>query len=326
MLIALIQLTLGVVILFFGGGYLVQGATRVALLSRLSTTVIGLTVVAMGTSLPELAVSMGAAARGVPDLAYGNIVGSNVFNVGAILAITALIGPVVANLQTVKMQYPFMLGAAVVVVLLSLNGKIGRLEGGAFLATLILFIAYVVYASRREMAEDEALALDREVQRAAHVQESAGRAWGVNLLLIGIGIVGLVGGAELVVRGAVKVALAVGVDGRVVGLTVVAMGTSLPELATSVVAARRRELEIALANIIGSNIFNLLAILGATAAIFPVPIHPRAIGVDNWVMLAFCAAILPSLYIERRVSRRDAAILLTGFVLYIGYVVVTRAS
>ncbi len=326
MTIALIQLGLGLTLLYFGGEYLVRGATRVALLSRLSTAVIGLTVVAMGTSLPELAVSVEAAARGETDLAYGNIIGSNVFNVGAILALAAILGTIRAPRQTVKTEYPFMLMSAVVVVVLGGNRMVGRLEGAAFLVALVLFMCYAVYLSKREVATDQALATAREVARTAQVEQGTKRAWGLNLAFVIIGIVGLVAGADQVVRGATRVALGLGVDGRVIGLTVVAMGTSLPELAATVVAARHGQNEIALGNIIGSNVFNLLGILGTTATVFPVPIHPRAVALDNWVMLAFCAVLVFPLYFEGRVSRRDGVILIAGFVTYMTYVVWTGAS
>ncbi len=326
MLLPIGQLVIGLVLLYLGGEYLVRGATRIALLARLSTAVIGLTVVAMGTSLPELAVSMDAAARGATDLAYGNIIGSNIFNVGAILGLSAVLGTIKATRQTVRTEYPFMLAAAVVVVLLGFNRIISRVEGILFLLALFAFMAYVLYLSRRELAKNEELSISREVKRAAHTKRGSGRAWGINLLLVAIGIVGLVGGADQVVQGAVEIALKLGVDGRVVGLTVVAMGTSLPELAASIVAARQGENDIALANIVGSNIFNLLAILGATAAVFPVPIHPRAVVLDNWVMLAFCAALFPPMYFTRRVSRRDGLILMAAFVAYMTFVVVTELS
>ncbi len=324
MLIALVELAAGLVALFGGGHYLVRGATAVALLLRVSPSVIGLTVVAMGTSMPELAVSLDAAAKGVTDISYGNVIGSNIFNIGAILGIAALLGTIPVHRQTVRIEYPFMLVVSALVVLLGRDGIIDHLEGIFFLVSLVLFLSYIVYLARREVVADEAVDLEREVRRAAHLDGGTGRALGRNIAFLAMGTGALILGAELVVQGAVTVARTAGVEERVIGLTIVAMGTSLPELATTVVAARNREQEIALGNIVGSNIFNVLAILGTTAAVIPVPIHPRAGAVDNWVMLAFAAVLFPMMVWGRSVSRRDGVVLLVGFVAYLVWVVVVR--
>jgi cation:H+ antiporter len=323
MLLALAQLVAGVTALFVGGHYLVQGATRIALFARISAAVVGLTVVAMGTSLPEMAVSVEAAARGSTDLAFANIVGSSIFNIGAILGITAAVVPVAVKRQTIRIEYPFMLVVAGVVVLLCRDLLVDRVEGSFLFLALILFTVFVVYISRRDVEQDEAKSLEQDVQRAAKFKEGKGRAWGISLTMVSLGIVALIGGADLVVRGAVTIADAVGVDERVIGLTVVAMGTSLPELATSAVAALQGERDIALANVIGSNLFNLLGVLGATAIVFPVPLNPAAT-LDNWVMLAFCIALFPLMLVGRRVSRVDGILLLAGLSVYITYVVLTR--
>ena len=324
MLIALVELVLGLVVLFGGGHYLVRGSTAVALLLRISPAVVGLTVVAMGTSMPELAVSLDAAAKGVTDISYGNIIGSNIFNIGAILGIAALLGTIPVQRQTIRIEYPFMLVVSALVVLLGRDGIIDHLEGIFFIVSLVLFLSYIVYLTRRDVLADDAVNLEREVRRAAHANGGTGRALGRNVAFIVLGIGGLILGAELVVQGAVTVARTLGIEDRVIGLTIVAMGTSLPELATTVVAAKDREQEIALGNIVGSNIFNMLAILGTTAAIIPVPIHPRAGAVDNWVMLGFAAVLLPMMAWGKCVSRRDGVVLLVGFVAYMTWVVVVR--
>jgi cation:H+ antiporter len=292
-----------------------------------STAVVGLTVVAMGTSLPELAVSMGAAARGSTDLAYANIIGSTIFNIGMILGVAAVIAPMVVKHQTFRLEYPFMFVVACIVLLLCRSDdQIDRLEGAFLVIALTLFTAYVVYLAQREVDEDEAAVLEREVQRAANVKGGVRRAWGINGLLIVLGIAALVLGADQVVRGAVKIAIIWNVPERMIGLTVVAMGTSLPELATSAVAAKEGEHEIALANVIGSNLFNLLGVLGATAVLFPVPINPAARDLDNWVMLGFCAAMFPLMWFGRRVGRWDGVLLLTGFTAYMGFVILSRGT
>lgn len=324
--LAALQLFIGLVVLFLGGHYLVQGATRVALLGRVSTAVVGLTVVAMGTSFPELAVSVGAAIKGSTELAYGNIIGSTIFNIGAILGVSAVLAPIAVSRQTIRLEYPFMFIVAATVLLLCRDAVIDRLEGTFLLIALVLFTAYVVHLAQREVIEDEALALDREVKRTANLQGGLGRAWGVNLALVLVGIVTLVLGADQVVRGAVEIAVFWGVDERTIGLTVVAIGTSLPEFATSVVAAKQGEHEIALANVIGSNLFNLLGVLGATALVLPVSITRPAASVDNWVMLAFCGAMFPLMWFGKRVGKLDGAILLVGLAIYIVYLISTRGG
>jgi len=312
------------VFLFGGGHYLVRGATRIALLGRVSTAVVGLTIVAMGTSLPELAVSMGAAAHGSTDVAYGTIIGSTIFNIGMILGLSAVLAPMIVKHQTLRLEYPFMFSVACVVLLLCRDEQIDRLEGAFLVILLTLFTAYVVYLAQREVDESEAATLEREVKRTANIQGSERRAWGINALLVLVGIAALVAGADQLVTGAIKIAGIWGVPERIIGLTVVAMGTSLPELATSVVAARQGEHEIALANVIGSNLFNLLGVLGITAVVFPVPIHPTAASLDNWVMLGFCAAMFPLMWFGKRVGRWDGFILLAGFAAYMTFLIVSR--
>ncbi|MFQ5810102.1 MAG: calcium/sodium antiporter [Armatimonadota bacterium] len=323
MLIATLLLVGGLAILFGGGHYLVRGASAVALLARISTAVVALTVVAMGTSLPELAVSLDAAARESTDIAYGNIIGSCIFNVGAILGIVAVLRAVPVQRQTIWYEYPVMFVVACWALLLARDGRVDRLEGASLVIGLGLFIVYTVYLGRRGVTLTEAAALERDVKRAAHLKEGARRAWGSNVVLVLLGIGALALGAQLAVSGAVFIARALDVEERVIGLTIVAMGTSLPELATSIAAWRQREPQIALGNIVGSNIFNLLAILGITAAAFPVPVHPRAEAVDNWVMLGFTALLFPLMLGGRRISRGDGVLLLAGFVAYMAYVVVT---
>lgn len=324
MLIAAVVLAAGLAVLYFGGHYLVQGAVVIALLARVSTAVVALTVVAMGTSLPELAVSLSAAARGSTDLAYGNIVGSCIFNVGAILGIAAMLAPIAVQRQTIRIEYPIMLGATLVAVLLAHDGVVNRLDGIILVLGLLGFVGLTVTLAKRGVPVSEAAALEQDVRRAAHVQRGIGRAWGKHLALVVVGLIALVVGAELAVEGAVRLARGMGVGERVIGLTIVAMGTSLPELATSVVATRQREAEIALGNVVGSNIFNLLAILGITALLVPVPVHGTALAVDNWVMLGFAALLFPMMVRGHRITRGNAAVLLLGFAVFLGYVVIVR--
>jgi len=317
-----LQLVGGLLILLVGGHFLVQGAVNIALLARLSTAVVALTVVAMGTSLPELAVSLDAAARHSTDIAFGNIIGSCVFNIGAILGVAAVISTIPVRRETIRFEYPVMLFVALLTVIVARDGMVDRLDGITLVVGLVVFIATMIVFAKRGVSLGEAEALKRDVERAARLEEGPVRAWGRNVLYVIGGIVALVAGAEFSVNGGVAIARDLGVEERVIGLTVIAMGTSLPELATSVVATVRRESEIALGNVVGSNIFNILAILGITATIFPVPVNAQAIAVDNWVMLGFSAALFPMMWRSRRISRSSALILLAGFVAFMSYLVV----
>ena len=323
MLITFSQLIAGLVILFAGGHFLVRGATRIALLGRMSATVVGLTVVAMGTSLPELAVSVWAAKRDAVELAYGNIIGSSIFNIGMILGLAAIVTPLIVKRQTIRIEYPFLLVVAALVVLLGRDNTIDSVEGVVLVLFLVLFTFYVLWLSKNEAVDDEVLAIQRDVARAAHLEHGAALAWGKNSLLVVVGVGMLLLGADQVVRGAVGIARGWGVEERLIGLTVVAMGTSLPELATSVVAAKEGEREIALANVIGSNLFNLLAVLGTTAIVRAVPVPQPAV-FDTWVMLGFTAAMFPLMWVGRRVGRWDGVILLVGFLAYMSFLVATR--
>jgi cation:H+ antiporter len=317
-----LQLVGGLLILLVGGHFLVQGAVNIALLARLSTAVVALTVVAMGTSLPELAVSLDAAARHSTDIAFGNIIGSCVFNIGAILGVAAVISTIPVRRETIRFEYPVMLFVALLTVIVARDGMVDRLDGITLVVGLVIFIGTMIVFAKRGVSLGEAEALKRDVERAARLEEGPVRAWGRNVLYVIGGIVTLVAGAEFSVNGGVAIARDLGVEERVIGLTVIAMGTSLPELATSVVATVRRESEIALGNVVGSNIFNILAILGITATIFPVPVNAQAIAVDNWVMLGFSAALFPMMWRSRRIARGSALILLAGFVAFMSYLVV----
>ncbi len=319
MILSVIQLVAGMVVLFVGGDYLVRGATRMALSARISTTVVALTVVAMGTSLPELAVSMGAGLRHSMDLAYGNIIGSNIFNIGTVLGIGALIAMIPVERQTVRVEYPFMFLVSAAAVVLARDGLVDRIEGTFLIVGLVLFTVFLIRHSRRDVSAAEAVELEREVERTAHPDLEAGAGWGKAIMAVISGMVALALGADQAVRGAVELAGIWGVQERIIGLTVVALGTSLPELATTIVAIRRNQPEMALGNIIGSNIFNILGILGTTATVLTVTVNSEAIRIDAWVMLAFSAVIFPMMYWGKAIRRRDGIVLLTGFLAYMTY-------
>ena len=321
--LAVLELGAGLAVLLYGGSILVRGASALALLARISTAVVALTVVAMGTSLPELAVSVRAAWRGSTDIAYGTIIGSSIFNLGAILGIAAVMMAIPVGKHTLKVEYWIVLAATGLALFFAFDGEVEHWEGIALCVGLLFFVLYTIRYARRGVSTTEATHMDREVKRAAHLKEGAARAWGRSISLLVLGLIAVAIGAELSVLGALTGGRALGVEERVIGLTIVAMGTSLPELATCVAAARHREPDIALGNVIGSNIFNLFGILGVTAAIFPVPVHEVALSVDNWVLLGFTVVLLPIMWSRWKVSRREGVFLLVGFSVYLAWVVVT---
>jgi len=312
---ALVLILAGIVLLAGGGELLVRGAASLARLARVTPAVIGLTIVAMGTSLPELVVSVVAGLRGQPDLALGNVVGSNIFNVGVIIGVAALVLPLVVHGNAVRLEWPFMFVASCVALLLARDGVVDRLEGGFFVIALVLFTLFVVRLARTQMRAEEALELEQEVVALALTGRLRGAV--VDLGLIGIGMGLLVAGAQLLVEGAVSVAEHAGVSQRVIGLTIVAAGTSLPELATSLVAALRRHADIALANVIGSNIFNVLGILGVAALVRPLTVAPGLVQSDLWWMLGFSLVLYPMMLRGMRISRVEGGILLAGYAIYL---------
>lgn len=298
---------LGVVFLYVGGEFLVRSAVRLAARLGVSSLVIGLTVVAFGTSAPELAATLVSAFEGVPDIAIGNVVGSNVANVGLILGLTAAIYPLAATRRFLRREIPATVLVSALLFPIMAGGEIARWEGFLLLALLAGYLAYL-------FRSDEPPGLEEVEEHGATVGEEpvwrmiAGVAIGVALLVIG---------ARLLVTGAVDIASALGVPERVVGLTLVAFGTSLPELASSLVAAVRREADLILGNVIGSNIFNILAVLGATAAIRPIPVELRAAWPDIVVMLGFSLVLLPLMRFGFRLGRRRGAILVLAYAAYV---------
>jgi cation:H+ antiporter len=307
-------LFLGVGLLAYSGNHLVDFAVALAERARLTPAVIGLTVVAAGTSAPELAVSVTGALHGSPGIALGNVVGSNIANMGLILGLCALVAPIPVARGVLRFEYPFLLLASWIALLLSRDGWLDRLEGGFFLASMVGFTAYTVWVARREItnAEKDRLALMPEGALRLRRQP----AWGIGLGILG-SLAGLVLGGQALVTGASSVAHVLGVSERVVGLTVVAVGTSVPELAVSLAASLKRQQGMAVANIVGSNIFNLLMILGVAGVVRPLAVDPRMVSLDLWVMLGFALLLLPLVSRRRTLSSCGGALLLSA---YAGYV------
>jgi cation:H+ antiporter len=298
---------LGIALLYYGGESLVDNAILLARRFGVSQLVIGLTVVAFATSAPELATSLIAAFGGSPDIAIGNVLGSNIANLGLILGSAALIFPLAATARFIRREVVFMiLITACLYPLMSTGLVIGRLEG---LGLFLLLIGFLVISLRDPGNQEEVTGDD---------EETSDKALWLIVLGISIGVALLVGGAHALVEGASAIARSYGVPERVIGATLVALGTSLPELAASVVAARRHQGDLVLGNVIGSNIFNLLCILGLTSLVHPIAINIEFLRFDFWVTLGISILVFALLAVRKKLSRAEGGVLL---VMYFGYLV-----
>jgi len=311
----------GLVLLIAGGEALVRGASTLAARVGLSPLVIGLVIVSAATSAPELAVTVGAVIGGEPDLALGNVVGSNIVNILFILGLSAVITPLVIKRQLVRFDIPVMVGLSVLLVLVSLDGQIGVLDGVLLLAGLVAHTVMSIIVSRREVATAAAPPDTMPLNSKPVPLWLAGV-----LLLAGIGL--LVFGAQLLVEGAVSIATGLGVSSLVIGLTVVAIGTSLPELATSIIALRRGERDMAVGNIVGSNIFNIGMVLGVPAIIFGegIPVPAAAIALDLPLMLAAAIALLPIAFTGFVIARWEGVMFIALYVAYTAYLVLASTQ
>lgn len=320
----IIMLAVGLALLVVGAEALVKGASRLAVAVGISPLVIGLTIVAFGTSAPEMAVSVGAAWSDAADLALGNVVGSNIFNVLFILGTSALIAPLVVAQQLVRLDVPLMIAASIVVWLMALDGCIGRLDGIVLFSGIIAYTVFLVTQSRKEKNPEVVAEYNREFG-----ETKAGTTkhfTNVTLMLIGLAL--LVAGSQLLVKGAVQVAEYFGVSELVIGLTIVAAGTSLPELATSIIASIRGERDIAVGNVVGSNLFNLMAVLGLSGVVSPagIPVPASVLAFDIPVMVGVAVACLPVFFAGFVISRGNGALFLFFFVAYTFYVVMSATQ
>jgi cation:H+ antiporter len=308
----------GMVVLVIGAEALVRGASRLALAAGVSPLVIGLTVVSFGTSAPELAVSVADAVAGDGQVAVGNAVGSNIFNVLAILGASALVSGLVVDQRLVRVDVPVLIAVTAGVWWMAADGTVAVAEGVVLVAGIIAYTVAAYLSGRSEPA-----AVTEEYEEALGADPVAARqGWPVAVAIVVIGLVGLVVGAQLLVSGASAIAAALGVSQLIIGLTVVAVGTSLPELATSVVAARRGERDIAVGNVVGSNMFNLLAVLGAAAlAGGGIDVPVEAVTTDLPVALLVTLVALPALALQLSVARWEGGLLLAAYAGYVGYLV-----
>jgi cation:H+ antiporter len=308
----------GVVLLYFGGEWLVRHAVVLARSWGVSAMVVGLTVVAFGTSSPELAASLAAALTGSPGIAIGNVIGSNIFNILAILGVTALLAPIAVQARFIKREVPIMIGATLLLFPLLYSGhSLNHLEGLLLVTLLGLYIWFLYRAGRGEAAE-----VQSEFEQEYGNNRKPQADWRTYVGVV-VGLVLLVAGARLLVMGAVELARGVGVSELIIGITIVAAGTSLPEVAASIIAALKREPDIALGNIVGSNIFNILSILGFTALVQPIGLPWETVQRDMWVMLGISLLLWPFLFTGSRLGRREGGAFLVLYLSYVGFLIAT---
>lgn len=309
-----ILLLLGLVVLILAGEILVRGAVGIAKRMKVSTLVIGMTVVSFGTSAPELFVSIGAAVQGNAEIAIGNVVGSNIANLALVLAITALIFPLVVDRQSMIVDWPMMIFATALFWIFSLDGVIARWEGLVLFGILLAFVTLLISRSRRAGRKNE-----------ESEEFDKGPAWQTFSFLLG-GLAGLYFGAEWLVDGAIALAKSFEVDEHIIAVTVVAFGTSVPELVASGMAAYKKETDISIGNLIGSNIFNIMAVVGITAIVTDIPVSENVIIGDMWWVAGIAVAIMPLILLgKQKIGRWQGALLLATYVLYV-YLLIASAG
>jgi len=306
----------GLLALLVGGEGLVRGAVGLALRFRISTLVIGMTVVSFGTSAPELLVSLSSVMGGYDDVGVGAVVGSNISNLGLVLGITVMIFPLTVAKNTIRIDWPLMMFASLLFYFLAMDEQISYLEGLLFLLILITFSVWIVMKSRKE---------GKELYSTEDLEEYASdNPLYKDIIALIIGMVGLYFGAEWLIEGVINIAQAHGISEKFISVTVVAFGTSTPELVTSAVAAYRKETDISIGNLIGSNVFNILAILGITAMVKPIKISPAINSMDIYFMLGISLLIFPLMYYGKKINRLKGGVLLTFYIVYIYFTIMAE--
>jgi cation:H+ antiporter len=306
-LLVIAQSGAGLALLYFGGDFLVRGASSLAARVGVSHLAIGLTVVAFGTSMPELVVSIDAALSGANDISIGNVVGSNIANIALILGLVAILRPATVHAKIVRIDAPIMVLVSLLLLAVLIDGRASRAEGAALLAGLVAYLIFTFWEASRESDP-----VRREFETAAPASHSR---TSTSLVLVVVGVALLVAGGHLLVTAAIALAEMLPVSQAVIGLTIVAIGTSLPEVATSAVAAARGQGDIAIGNVVGSNIFNILGILGMTAIIRPLEMGDIS-WVDLGVMVALAAVLATLLFARRRLGRVEGFLLLASYAVY----------
>ena len=302
-----VWLILGFVLLIKGADLFVNGSSSVARIFKVPAVIIGLTIVAMGTSAPETAVSISAAVRGQNEIALSNVIGSNIFNLLVVVGICAAIKPVIPAKEIIRRDLPISLLCAVLLLVASLNLALGRIEGIVLLLGFVIYIGYLVYTARKKPAADT----EENVRKMSPLKSA---------LFILIGIAGIVLGGQLVVNSASDIAASFGLSQTFIGLTIVAVGTSLPELVTSIVASRKGENGLALGNAIGSNIFNILLVMGLSTVISPIGVNMQSVW-DLVVLIAMSAVILVYLLIRKKLDRPFGLLMVLTYIGYMAYII-----
>lgn len=321
------MLIAGLLLLVIGAEILVRGASSLAAIAGISPLVIGLTIVAYGTSSPEMVVSILSSYAGQADIAVGNVVGSNIFNVLMILGASALVTPLIVAQQLIRLDVPIMIGVSFLMLLFGMDGRIGRSDGVVLFAGAIAYTLFLIYQSRKEQNPD----VQQEYQQYSgrdRGDRPVALVWLINLAYIAGGLVLLVWGARWLVDSSITIARAIGVSELVIGLTIVAAGTSLPELATSIVASFKGERDIAVGNVVGSNIFNILAVLGLSAAVSPAGliVSEAVLRFDGLVMLAVATACLPIFFTGNLITRWEGAVFIGYYAAYTLYLILSSTQ
>lgn len=308
-------LVLGLVLLTLGGEFLVKAASKVAAFMGISPLVIGLTVVACGTSAPELGVSLFAALEGNPEIALSNVVGSNIFNIGFILGLCALLSPLVVDLKLIKLDVPILIGASILTYLFAYDGEISRMEGVLLIAGAVGYVLWLIRASKKESKEIKE-------EFGSSLKSPSKKELYLNSLYIVLSLGLLIAGSKFLVSGAVDIAKLLNVSDSLIGLTIVAAGTSLPEVATSVMATLRGQKDIAIGNVIGSNIFNIFLILGlSVSASSGLGVTESLIRFDLLVMVGVAALCYPMLVTSKKLVRWEGAVLFLSYVAYTAFLI-----
>ncbi len=310
MLVYILYIIVSLIVLYFGANFLVKGAASLAERLGVSSLVVGLTVVAFGTSTPELIVSVQATMEGFGGISIGNVIGSNIANIGLILGLSALIFPLRAHMQLIRIDTPFMILVSFLFIVFFLDHKIGRVEGLVFVIMIAAYSVYNIIKSKKENQAEVLKEFDESVPKIS-------RHWALDVLFIALGLVALIFGSDLLVKNAVELARGLGMSEAVIGLTIVALGTSTPELATSIVAAVKKQPDIAIGNVVGSNIFNILGILGVASLVKPI-VTPDINYIDSIVMIVLSLLLLPFIKTGFTLRRWEGGLLLG---IYLGYMV-----
>lgn len=304
MVVDVLLLIVGLAVLIYGGDLLVNGSVKIAKHFSISPLIIGMTIVAFGTSAPELIVSIKASLAGSSEIAIGNVIGSNIANLALVLGLTALIFPLAIENQSLRVDWPVMMFASGLFYLFMLDGEIARWEGIVLFSLLIGFVIWLLNIKKESSVED-----DTNNTKKTSITKP--------ILLVIVGLIGLYFGSEWLLNGAVNIAKQAGISEHIIGVTIIAFGTSVPELATSVIAAFKKQADISIGNLIGSNIFNIMAVIGLTGIITPIPVSKMVLDFDIFWVIGIAFILFPLMRFGRVITRTKGIFLLTIYLAYI---------